>query len=367
MSWRSWWTVVSLLTFHQTFAWSGEGHFQIALVAEGYLREKLRKKVRGLLKGDLVDFAHYEEKITAKLPETGSCHFHHQTPEWTCDGGIGRQGKVHCDGSEAGYFSLLCGVSLTFQKFAHDALMQEYPKSDYFRMRISDYWGNFEGAKYAEMLKTPEDELRWLAIFIGDMHQPLHWLRGDFEYGRNMTIVVKGQEYSLFEYWERELPQLFKLNDFHGDPRMYKKWHHFKEHPAQIFSTWGIEQSSKACDIYANLKGLGSGGSRVEVDTKTILQWRKDYEALVLQAGERLAQVMSELLTHRKHEAGHKHGRGLHHPHSSAKHLVTNTLLAIPTVLLWLVGLHWHYQGKMPNVFNLFRNVSAAPQEHRKE
>jgi hypothetical protein len=27
-----------------------------------------------------------------------------------------------------------------------------------------------------------------------DMHQPLHWLRGDFEYGRNITVVAKGKE-----------------------------------------------------------------------------------------------------------------------------------------------------------------------------
>ena len=27
--------------------------------------------------------------------------------------------------------------------------------------------------------------------------------------------------------------------------RMYKKWHHFKEHPAQIFSTWGAMASKE--------------------------------------------------------------------------------------------------------------------------
>jgi len=29
---------------------------------------------------------------------------------------------------------------------------------------------------------------------------------------------------------------------------MYKKWHHFKEHPAQIFSTWGAMASKNRGD-----------------------------------------------------------------------------------------------------------------------
>lgn len=27
-----------------------------------------------------------------------------------------------------------------------------------------------------------------------DMHQPLHWLRGDFDYGKNLTVVIRGQD-----------------------------------------------------------------------------------------------------------------------------------------------------------------------------
>lgn len=338
-------------------------------VAQGFLREKLRKKVKDMLKGDLVDFAHYEQKLT--VPETSMCHFHHQKPEWQCGQGIGRQGKVHCDGSEAGYFSLLCAVSLTFQKFSYDALMREYPQSDFFRMPVSDYWSNFkqlpEAAHYSDMLKTPEDELRWLAIFVGDMHQQLHWLRGDFEYGRNITVVAKGKEYSLFDYWESQLPLDFQLNDFHGDPRMYKKWHHFKEHPGEVFATWGSELSNKACDIYA---ALPAGQTRIELSTENIHQWRKLYEALVLQAGERVAQLMSELLMHRKHEAGHKNGRGLHHPRvSGTKNLLTNLLLGIPTVLLWLVGLHLHYHRKLPSFSLSGLAALSAPERpgHRKE
>eukprot|EP00913_Durusdinium_trenchii_P017685 g16624.t1 len=166
--------------------WTGtsqmcEVEAHVALVAQHFLREKLRHKVKDLLKGDLVDFAHYEERLT--VANSTMCHFHHQSPEWQCGQGIGRQGKVHCDGSEAGYFSLLCAVGLTFQKFAHDAVlaahsqwrrigsppshsslqfkrecsprMQEYPKSDYFKMpKPSDYWSNFkrlpEAAQYTD-------------------------------------------------------------------------------------------------------------------------------------------------------------------------------------------------------------------------
>ncbi|CAK9037621.1 unnamed protein product [Durusdinium trenchii] len=257
------WRALAIGTFilvHQTLAWSGEGHLQVALVAQHFLREKLRHKVKDLLKGDLVDFAHYEERLT--VANSTMCHFHHQSPEWQCGQGIGRQGKVHCDGSEAGYFSLLCAVGLTFQKFAHDALMQEYPKSDYFKMpKPSDYWSNFkrlpEAAQYTEMLKTPEDELRWLAIFIGDMHQPLHWLRGDFDYGKNLTVVIRGQDHSLFDFWETELPMEFQLHDFaifDRKGRMMKKLQHFSKHPGEVFATWGSDQSKVVCQqIYDKL------------------------------------------------------------------------------------------------------------------
>lgn len=340
---------------HQTLAWSGEGHLQVALVAQHFLREKLRHKVKDLLKGDLVDFAHYEERLT--VANSTMCHFHHQSPEWQCGQGIGRQGKVHCDGSEAGYFSLLCAVGLTFQKFAHDALMQEYPKSDYFKMpKPSDYWSNFkrlpEAAQYTEMLKTPEDELRWLAIFIGDMHQPLHWLRGDFDYGKNLTVVIRGQDHSLFDFWETELPMEFQLHDFaifDRKGRMMKKLQHFSKHPGEVFATWGSDQSKVVCQQIYDKLNVTQGQTRVVLDTETVRQWRILYETQVLEAGERLAQVMAELLMHRKHAAGHKHGRGSHHPKlSTTHHLVTNVAIAIPTVLLWLLALHWHLEGKLP-------------------
>ena len=35
--------------------------------------------------------------------------------------------------------------------------------------------------------------------------------------------------------------------------RMYKKWHHFKEHPAQIFSSWGA-MASKNVEIQRRSK-----------------------------------------------------------------------------------------------------------------
>ena len=86
MSWAPW------LLLPLAAAWSGEGHFQIAYVAQGFLREKLRRRVKEMLKGDLVDFAHYEDHLT--VPETAMCHFHHQNPEWQCGQGLGKAGKA---------------------------------------------------------------------------------------------------------------------------------------------------------------------------------------------------------------------------------------------------------------------------------
>ncbi|CAJ1382015.1 unnamed protein product, partial [Effrenium voratum] len=312
-------------------------------------------KVKELLKGNLVDFAHYEEKLAAASPETVPFHFHRQQPEWRCGEGLGSQGQVHCDGSEASYFSLLCAVALTFERFTHDALLREYPKSDFFRMSMarSDYWAELralpQAKHYEEMLKSTEDELRWLAIFIGDMHQPLHWLLGTHEYGRNISVQSQGQAVSLFDYWETHLPQQFQQHDFTGAARKekYKLEHfrQFKEHPHQMFAHWGQELAQVACDIYGDLP-QEAADSRIELSEAVREKWGKLYESLVLRGGERLAQAMKELLAHRKHADGHRHGRG-HVHRNSAKHLFHNLLLAVPTVLGWLWLLRWHFNGGM--------------------
>ncbi|OLQ04378.1 hypothetical protein AK812_SmicGene12525 [Symbiodinium microadriaticum] len=114
----------------------GTGHLHVAMVAQKVLTESNRLQVRDLLHGDLVDFAHYEQKLHAQAaaPNSAACHFHSQTPEWKCQDGIGINGQVHCDGSESSHFSLLCALAYTFEKFAHDMLLVEFPKTDFIRI-----------------------------------------------------------------------------------------------------------------------------------------------------------------------------------------------------------------------------------------
>lgn len=97
--------------------------------------------------------------------------------------------------------------------------------------------------------------------------------------------------------------------------------------------------------------------------TELTRRWRKLYEAQVLRAGERLAQVMVELLTHRKHAINQRHGRGHQHPRlrHQWRHLVTNVFIAVPTALLWLLLLHWHFHGRLRWPWQ------ATTASHRKE
>ncbi|CAE7294261.1 unnamed protein product [Symbiodinium sp. CCMP2592] len=361
MSWPTRWRLLCLLSVlvAPAWAWSGTGHLHVAMVAQKVLTESNRLQVRDLLHGDLVDFAHYEQKLHAQAaaPNSAACQFHSQTPEWKCQDGIGINGQVHCDGSESSHFSLLCALAYTFEKFAHDMLLVEFPKTDFIRMasgKVERFWtdlkANPELSGYAEMLTSPEDELRWLAIFLGDMHQPLHWLRGEHDYGRNLTVIHNGKEQSLYDFWEQELPLLFHMHNFQAAASRLKreqKLEPFNVHPSDVFAEWGRELSALACrEIYGLPELAGASGAALRLNEEILQRWRALYEDLVLKAGFRLARTMRELLTHRKHAAGQQHGRGLHRPRRhAARHFAKNAVIAVPTVAALLLFFRFDFRG----------------------
>merc|ERR1711879_199225 len=158
-----------------------------------------------MLKGDITEFAGWEQSMTAKFPETDVLHWHRQEPEWRCskpgevntDGRLSHFGDkarhIQCNGYGAERSSLFCALAYFFEQFAHDALLKEYPKPKE-PTNTPDRLTALSKVPKSEL--HPSTYLRWLATLIGDLHQPLHWL-GDHRYGKDLTVVYNGRQQSL--------------------------------------------------------------------------------------------------------------------------------------------------------------------------
>lgn len=345
------------------------GHTRIALVATSLLKGKRRDQVRSMLKGDLIDFADWEQKMSKEFPETAQLHWHHQNPEWTCDKGIGHKGKVHCDGTQVAWNSILCASVATFEKYSHDALLKEFPETKDPVLKHSGdekFWENVtQYLKQHNMDKpwtTKDQELRWLASLIGDMHQPLHWLaqRG---YGKDLTVVYQGKDYTLLDFWENFLPRKLpripdqKVLDQEFHVRA-EEWSH--RHPSELLRDWAMQQAESVCnDVYRLMEvnhadGTRDIAARYEVSEEQFQQWLKLAQDATLLAGQRLAFVLQDLIEHRKHKLAHKEGRGRHHRRRSwAAHAGTNAMIAAVLVPSLLLFLNWHQRMGGPSFFRL--------------
>merc|ERR1719160_2040383 len=112
-----------------------------------------------------------------------------------------------CEGKRGGEFaesdSLFCASAYFFEHFAHDALLKAYPKPK-FPIGTPKKLAVVDSLPKSE--QTPAHYLRWLVMLLGDMHQPLHWLR-EHDFGNDIKVRYKGEEFSLRSFWEVEIPK----------------------------------------------------------------------------------------------------------------------------------------------------------------
>jgi hypothetical protein len=279
-----------------------------------------------MMHSDVIDVANWEEKMTKEHPETDSLHWHRQDPEWACDrtGGLGdKSGHVRCDSHGAENGSLFCALAYFFEHFAHDLLLKEFPKPQ-------EPIGT--PSSLQALRKVPASELksssylRWLAILVGDLHQPLHWLH-EHSYGREVLIHFRDEERTLLSFWEEYIPaHLHKMEKgMHPDEtdkeygRGASKWQH--KVPTELFRDWAKESAAMVCtDVYGPMTVNHADGSRdgtrvVESPftlTEELFQkWVKLAEDLMALGGERLAFVLNDIVEHKRHKEAHKDGRGL--------------------------------------------------------
>lgn len=299
-------------------AWGKTGHQRINIIADSLLSDKKREKIKAMLKKDIVAISNLESKPKATnfLP----LRFHSQNPRWTCNTEIGHKGLLVCDNKAAKIDSIFCAMAYFFDEFAHKELLLEFPQPDagpIFTPR------SIPGIVDQDV---PEHvDLMWLINLLGDLHQPLHWFE-EQNYGKDVNVIYNGQRMTLWDLWEIEIPQ--QLPKTASIETLQKDYKQFRSdwrlhHPDELFRTWAKEAAEKVCtEVNRELQQHHADGSTTipdpfEVSEALMQRWVKVADKLMLEAGERTAFILRDILMHTKSARLHKEGRGMHHRHKN--------------------------------------------------
>lgn len=366
------WLASLCLVAHWTgaAAWSTEGHERIARVANELMQGKHKDQIRTMLHGDLIALSDWEKTMTKKLPETDALHWHRQEPEWTCAGLSSKAapdqqhlgdkgGHIKCDGHGAESGSLFCALAWFFEHFAHDALLNEYPKPE---VPIGTPKTLSVLAKVPTSEQKPSHYLRWLSILIGDLHQPLHWLR-EKNYGRDIKVIYKEEEYTLLSFWEDYLPRQLAPMQSSSALKAESMTKHFSirhKLPTELFRDWAKETAETVCNkVYGAMEINHADGTRqidnpFKLSEEMYQEWLGIASTLTTQGGIRLAFVLQDIIEHKKHKAALKDGRGRHHRKKNWKaSLGTNAAVAAVVVPLLLLGFRTHLNAGGPSLRRL--------------
>jgi len=328
--------------------WVRAGHEQINRIAEQLLVGKRRDQVRTMLHEDLFEAGGWELAVTGKYPDTDILHWHHQSPEWTCSKGLGDSSKhIQCDGHGAEQGSLFCALVYFFDQFAHSKLLEHYAKPKEPVNTPSELQAL---AKVPKQDQTSTNFLRWLVILLGDLHQPLHWLRGSHDYGRQITVTYQGLRHTLLDFWEEYLPKHApapKAADLQKEFNERAMTWDYKT-PPELFRDWARESAEMACEIYQSMEVNHADGSRAidspfEVNEEMYKRWVALWTKSATRGGERIAFMMQNVLEHRRHKTAHHEGRGhRHHRIPWEANLASNAAIACIVVPAVLLLLRWH-------------------------
>eukprot|EP00747_Dinoflagellata_sp_TGD_P112817 gnl/TRDRNA2_/TRDRNA2_171564_c0_seq1.p1 gnl/TRDRNA2_/TRDRNA2_171564_c0~~gnl/TRDRNA2_/TRDRNA2_171564_c0_seq1.p1 ORF type:complete len:409 (+),score=89.56 gnl/TRDRNA2_/TRDRNA2_171564_c0_seq1:40-1266(+) len=380
------WLLCAVVQWRVATAWSPASHERIARIALSILKEKQVAQIQKMLGGDLVSLSTWEKEMTEKHPATDILHWHRQSPEWTCEatpsinaaqteiqkrnasGQIfmnvsnvfsslstvlralgGNDKHIQCDDKTAEEGSLYCALAYFFYHFAHDALLKEY-SPPYRPINVPEKLPTLEKLQSVEL--TPKHYLRWLVILIGDLHQPLHWLR-EHDYGREVKVIYKGEKYTLLNFFEeivpKKLPAKLRTEELKGvyarkRPQMLART------PPELFRDWAKEVAGALCTrVYAPMEVTHANGTMkidkidgFEVSDDTFNKWLKIIEDNIDSAGVRLAYVLTDILEHRRHKIYHKEGRVRAHMRGWKKHWKKNLIIAVILVpsILGLLTVH---------------------------
>lgn len=349
--------------WQRPFAWSTEGHERIARVALSLIKGRQRDHVSAILHGDLVQLAAWERNMTAQHPTTAALHWHRQDPEWGCNHArresshLGdKEGHIKCDGHGAESGSLFCALAFFFDQFAHKALLKEFPPpkepigTPSALMALADF-------KAKDLKKS--SYLRWLVTLLGDLHQPLHWLRLH-DYGRTIQVAFRGETYTLLQFWEDFLPK--NLPPMPEEDKLLRDYENKRPGwwdtlPPELFRTWARDTAETLCtQVYGEMEVNHADGTRridspFKLDEELFTRWAKLANGFTVQAGQHIAYVLQDILEHKKHKAFTVDGRGRHHRRKRPmQNFLSNLLLGGITVPSLLFAFRWHERAGSPSL-----------------
>eukprot|EP00931_Biecheleriopsis_adriatica_P057467 TRINITY_DN34090_c0_g1_i1.p1 TRINITY_DN34090_c0_g1~~TRINITY_DN34090_c0_g1_i1.p1 ORF type:complete len:397 (+),score=76.24 TRINITY_DN34090_c0_g1_i1:37-1191(+) len=350
-----------ILRWQPSRAWGVEGHDRINEVADHILNPRERHKVNALLKTDLSSLADWEQMMARTYPGTELLQWHDQTPEWSCKSVLDDDSYLRCDSPAPRSGSLFCALAYFLEHFVHGALKQyKHPKRP---VNVPQELSALSGLP-AQQLATSH-HLRWLVTLIGDLHQPLHWLR-PHNYGRDILLEFDGKEYTLLNFWEdylpkhiSSLPQLSLLSKHFQ--REKTSWQFKRMAPVELFREWSKDVSGAFCQhvLKPIEESAANDASRAfYLDQEQRDKWLNMTEEIVIRAGERLAFILLDLLHHHKDKMGHREGRGhWNGPQSILEptNFMKNIGIAVVVLPILVAALEWHYdRGRSPWLFGLF-------------
>lgn len=281
--------------------------------------------------------------------------------------GFVKEGNLRCDGDGTEDGSLFCALVYFFEHFSHEALLSEYPQP-------KDPLGTPAELKALDNLppseRRPANYLRWLAILIGDMHQPLHWLREN-SYGKDINVTFRRKQYNLLEIWEDVIPtslpripsaQILEANYMQRQRAWWSKT------PGELFRNWAREEAEIVCDQVYDPVADGVGhddedyesiahaqreeGEVFTLDERLYQRWVALAEDFTTLAGQRLAFILLDILEHTKQKHAYREGRGRHHPKNSSeqwqKDARTNLCVAVMVVPTLLMAFCLHDMSIVP-------------------
>jgi len=357
--------------FHLTWwprgavGYSALGHHRIAVVADTLLTGSASRRIESKLKGTLLDHHDWERTMLKKYPSIEPLHFHHQVPEWTCNLMLQQDSVVRCNNTVAEEGSLVCALSYFYDRYSHDPLVLAYPRSKL----AADMPTLIKVlSPISETDQTSFNELRWMIMLIGDMHQPLHILR-EYNYGKDVKVVYKDKEYTLYSFFEEELPkhlpqQIDEKRARSGFDKMKKQF--VRSRAFELFSRWSRETGLGLCgQVYARLAGIETArirdneglakelASKWKNDAPFVItdelfeHFKKTVDDLTLIAGARVAAVLHDVLLHEDHRHAENHGQGKFHRMAirTPDAMLVNFLIGGPVAGVLVFLFLWHESG----------------------
>jgi hypothetical protein len=167
-------TLVILFSSSQAFAWGYTAHHVIAEIAEQFLEPQTVPKVRALLEVEnattLAEVSTWADEIRTQHPETAPWHYV-DIPIHPPQGGT--EGYDHS---------------------------RDCPHDDCIVAKIQQFEGVLSDPQLPDRQRL--EALKYIAHFIGDLHQPLHVSNGNDGGGNEIAVTFMGQPTSLHAVWD---------------------------------------------------------------------------------------------------------------------------------------------------------------------